>query len=198
MLTLMTVLLAQAPSPERIAVRLPPPPECRVSAGVQVCGYRCLSTASDLRCAATPQGRCEIFAGQIRCWDPPEEVRLHLPANAPAAACIAKYGRHACGWQCASGAETVACAQSPWGKCSTAFGRVACWDPPDALIHQGGEDLGSATCASTNDRVACGWDCKTSFGQVACAQTPVGRCIAHDGRVTCVDPPLPPVNHAPR
>lgn len=192
---LAVLALAQAPASAPFSV---PSPECRVMSGQQVCGYACVSTASDLRCARTPQGLCRVIDAVIICWDPPEEVRLHLTPDLPAPTCLAQFGLRACGWACVASSAQVACAQSPWGKCTTAYGRVACWDPPDALIHLGGEELATASCVSTQGAAACGWDCKTSFGKVACAQTPAGRCSAHQGRVECMDSPMPLVTHASR
>ncbi len=197
MVTVLAVL-ALGQTPAFVNAAPVPPLECRVTSGQQVCGYACAATSSDVSCAKTPQGLCRVFDATIFCWDPPEEVRLHLTADLPAPTCIAKFGRRACGWACTSSSEELGCAKSPWGKCTTAYGNVICWDPPDALIHQGGEALFSSSCVTTQGVGACGWDCKTSFGRVACAQTPAGKCSAFQGRLDCFDPPLAPITHASR
>jgi hypothetical protein len=47
-----------------------------------------------------------------------------------------------------------------------------------------------ATCVSEYGLLRCGYDCKARYGQVACAQTPLGACAAEYGQVVCADPPL--------
>ena len=36
-----------------------------------VCGYHCVATADDIRCAVTPWGMCERHFDRLACWDPP-------------------------------------------------------------------------------------------------------------------------------
>ncbi|MDB4970832.1 MAG: hypothetical protein JWN44_6521 [Myxococcales bacterium] len=40
-----------------------------------VCGYHCVSTADDIRCASTPWGMCDRHFDRLACWDPPTTVQ---------------------------------------------------------------------------------------------------------------------------
>jgi hypothetical protein len=175
-----------------------PTPECRTSGLTQACGYACRAELEQVRCAQTPEGFCQRLERQLVCWDPPEEVRLHGAATLARASCRAKYRDIACGYACATSPNRIACAQTPWGVCATRFDQVHCWDPAPALIHHlPASELAGARCLQSNQGFACGWDCKSSFRNVQCAQTPRGRCALNEGRITCFDPPLPSVTHAP-
>lgn len=48
-----------------------------------------------------------------------------------------------------------------------------------------------ATCLRAYGETACGYHCTQGYGQVRCAQTPVGNCQAGYGTVVCYDPPVP-------
>ncbi|MBX7113472.1 MAG: hypothetical protein K1X64_03990 [Myxococcaceae bacterium] len=52
-----------------------------------------------------------------------------------------------------------------------------------------------ARCISAYGAKACGYACEAAYGQVKCAQTPYGACLAANGTLTCWDPP---VRHAHR
>jgi hypothetical protein len=44
-------------------------------------------------------------------------------------------------------------------------------------------------CVSQGDKLACGYQCASSLGQIACTQTPEGLCAGNQQRVVCWDPP---------
>jgi hypothetical protein len=197
---LLLLLLAAAPAAPAPAAPPPPPAplplECRVSNGVEVCGYHCVVHPKGAQCARTPEGLCTVLDGEVLCWDPPEEVRLHLDAARGATPqCKSKYGTRACGYLCTSSPTKLDCTQSPWGACKTHFDDLLCWDPPQATIHTFANDLSGVQCVATQMGIACGWNCRTAYQQAACAQTPEGRCSVYQGKVQCVDPPLPPIAH---
>lgn len=174
-----------------------PEPECRTSGGVVACGFNCRAELDQVKCAQTPQGFCRRVEGQLVCWDPPEEVRLHAP-DVGRASCSAKYRDVVCGYACVTSPNHLACAQTPWGVCATRFDTVRCWDPAPATIHHfEPAKLRGAACLQTDGAIACGWDCKRSYEDAKCAQTPAGRCRVVDGRIACFDPPLPPITHEP-
>lgn len=169
-------------------------PECRTSGLQTACGFHCRAELDQVKCAQTPQGRCFRAEGQLVCWDPPEEVRLHATSGTPQ--CRVKYGQVVCGYSCEGSETRLACTQTPWGVCSTRFNQVSCWDPSPAVVHSfASKGLGGARCLQTNSSFACGWDCKESYREVKCAQTPQGTCAVFEGRIVCFDPPIPPINH---
>ncbi len=175
-------------------------PECRTSGMQTACGFHCRAELDEVKCAQTPQGRCERIERRLVCWDPPDEVRFHEDAGIPGApVCRAKYRDVACGYACVTSPNKLACAQTPWGVCATRHDDVHCWDPKPEVIHAfvATKQLGGAKCVQTDSGFACGWDCKRSYQDVQCAQSPVGRCSVFEGRITCFEPPLPPVTHAP-
>lgn len=172
-------------------------PSCHTSGRAVACGYQCRAELGEVRCAQTPEGICLRLEGQLACWDPPEEVRLHgLRDGSHKPLCKAKLGEVACGYACATSETKLACAQTPWGVCTTRYDEVVCWDPPAAVIHHFTDELKGATCLSTETAYACGWDCKQSRSEAQCAQTPRGKCSAQDGKLFCFDPPVPPISHA--
>ncbi|MEW5740657.1 MAG: hypothetical protein AB1938_17140 [Myxococcota bacterium] len=185
----MLVVLAQVP--------VEPKPECRTSGMNVACGFDCRAELDEVKCAQTPQGFCQRLERQLVCWDPPEEVRLHAP-RLGRPACRAKFRDLACGYACVTSPNHLACAQTPWGVCATRFDRVECWDPSPAVIHHSKpEELTGARCVQTDVKFACGWDCKRSYQDAQCAQTPKGQCRIVEGRISCFDPPLPPITHEP-
>jgi hypothetical protein len=110
--------------------------------------------------------------------------------------CVTGYGRTACGFSCVKAYGDVQCAQTPWGRCAAAYGRVVCGDP---LPPQGGFSpipgrfgrigrIPPVQCESAYGMTACGYDCKAAYGVVRCAQSPWGRCLAQGGQVICSDP----------
>ena len=44
-------------------------------------------------------------------------------------------------------------------------------------------------CRSEYGTTRCGYHCAAAYGQVGCAQTPMGACAADYGTLTCWDPP---------
>jgi hypothetical protein len=183
----------------------PPAPECHTSGQTVACGYHCVAALGVVECAKTPEGLCAQLEGKTVCWDPPEEVRLHPPKRAAAPHCEAKYRDVQCGYSCLTSPNHLSCAQTPWGVCTTRFDDVACWDPSDAVIHHRSAvlDASSGTaraphCVQSETAYACGWDCKRSRNEVACAQTPDGTCRLFDGKIACFDPPLPSISHEPQ
>lgn len=185
-----TLLLALALS------QAAPQPECRTSGLNTACGFHCRAELDQVRCSQTPEGLCENVERQLVCWDPPDELRFHA-AEVPPATCHAKYRQVACGYSCTTSPTQLACAQTPWGVCATRFDRVACWDPSPAVIHHlPRKELVGASCLQTDKTFACGWDCKRSYLDAQCAQSPRGKCVIIEGRISCFDPPLPPITHA--
>ncbi len=186
MLTLTLFVLAQTPAPE-----------CRTSGGVQACGFHCRAELGEVKCAQTPQGLCTRVESQLVCFDPPEEARIHLDSLALAkAVCKSKRRSVECGYNCVDSPNQLQCAKTPYGVCTTRFDNVTCWDPSTTVIHHLPEKaLAGAACLQTESATACGWNCKTAFGQVQCAQTPRGTCTVLNQKISCFDPPLPPIAH---
>lgn len=64
-------------------------PECHVEYNQLVCGYHCTAQNGRARCAQNPEGFCQDYEGQIRCWDPPTtesgavRAALPMPPSAP-------------------------------------------------------------------------------------------------------------------
>jgi hypothetical protein len=183
MLALLTALfLASTPTPV-------PPPDCVTAQGRTTCGYACRSTGSSARCAQTPQGLCTVLQGEVHCFDPPLAVIHHPPKQTATPMCRQSGTSVACGYRCMVVEGRVACARTPYGVCKVLNGRLTCWDPTDTAIHQYGAELPPAQCRAAGGAVACGYECQTTLDQVACTQTPAGRCTAQGGQVTCWDPP---------
>lgn len=172
-----------------------PAPSCHTSGRSVACGYHCLAELGEVKCAQTPEGLCQRAEDRLVCWDPPEEVRLHAVTRKPQ--CKLKRGLVSCGYACATSETKLACAQTPWGVCTTRYDDVVCWDPAPATIHHFLEELQGAKCLTTESAFGCGWDCRTSRSEVMCAQTPRGRCAVQDGRLFCFDPPALPISHPP-
>lgn len=87
---------------------------------------------------------------------------------------------------CLTSNGNAACARTPWGNCAATMGRIFCGDPSWETLHVLREPP-QVECATTNGKGACGYDCKTAVGQVACASSPWGRCVTSVGRITCSD-----------
>lgn len=106
----------------------------------------------------------------------------------PMPSCLTAYGETACGFGCAASAGEVRCAATPAGLCQGTARGVVCFDPPE-----GGWHLPRASCLVVGGLTACGYGCQAAGGDVKCAQSPWGLCIADFGRVECWDPPSAPV-----
>ncbi|WP_224362961.1 hypothetical protein [Hyalangium versicolor] len=59
-----------------------PRPQCLTSGTGIACGYDCKSDRSEVKCATTPRGRCEMHDNVLECFDPPalaQCVHGHTP-----------------------------------------------------------------------------------------------------------------------
>lgn len=158
-----------------------PQQQCLTASGNAACGYDCKSASGQVRCARTPLGKCVTASGQIFCNDPPNIV-LRL-GSAEQMTCVTASGVGACGYDCKTASGTAACAQTPWGRCVTVSGRVVCGDPSRRALASG--EVAQVMCLTASGNAACGYDCKSASGNVACSSLPWGRCITASGRVTC-------------
>lgn len=186
------LLFALAATPPAPVVAPPPPvPECHRSGSQTGCGFHCKVGLGIVKCSQTPEGFCTTIDEQVVCWDPPEMVRLHPPRRPVVAECRSKYREVACGYSCTTSPTKIACAATPYGACISKFDDVTCWDPSDGVIFLGAPNLPQAQCQATVTEMACGYDCRTAYQHVACAQTPGGKCQVDSGKVVCWDPPTP-------
>lgn len=170
------------PSYEALNVGLDVPRvSCLAANGTAACGYDCKSANGEVACAKTPWGRCLARQGHVTCADPklvawgvePEPIE-----------CASAYGEVACGYDCKAAYGQLACAQTQWGKCLAAAGRVTCGDP-SRMAFRGGRVPEQVQCTTAYGQTACGYDCKAAYGQLQCASAPWGRCVAAYGQVTC-------------
>lgn len=97
---------------------------------------------------------------------------------------------------CVTGYGETRCSQTPFGKCVKVGAQVVCGDPSWAAL-QSGLQLPRVSCITSYGNAACGYDCKASYGQVGCAGTPWGRCVATSDGVTCSDPKYIPYGVEP-
>lgn len=109
----------------------------------------------------------------------------------PAQKCLSEYGQTKCGYACTAGSGQVKCAASPLGACAAAYGKVVCWDPSPDVVQAHARRTGPASCLAQYGKIACGWSCAAGAGDVKCAATPLGACLADNGKVVCSDPPAP-------
>lgn len=114
-----------------------------------------------------------------------------LLAEAPKPECLPVTGGRVCGFHCeTANGLSAKCAETPFGVCTQAAGAVLCFDPPPWLAVAYGGSPPPPKCLIDGTSVACGYDCKSGGGKVACARTPAGACLMtpkHD--VVCADPP---------
>jgi hypothetical protein len=143
-----------------------------------------------VRCSQTPEGVCSVSSGIVACWDPPAVMRTVFDGRPPAGHCVTNYGQTACGYVCETNSDRAQCAQTPFGVCGNIEGRIACWDPPAAVILARRVKTPAAECLASSGKVACGYHCIAFEGTVRCAQTPEGTCRVEQGKVICWDPPL--------
>lgn len=169
-----------------------PPAECKSAYGVTECGYGCVAAYGKVKCAQTPEGRCEAAYGEITCWDPrddgpPRRERGERGGwrGAPGATCESAYGKTACGFSCVAAYGEVKCAETAMGVCKSAYGQVVCWDPPRRVVREYGGTGPKAMCEASYGKIGCGYGCVASYGQVGCASAPDGACEAAYGKVTC-------------
>lgn len=156
-----------------------PAPTCHAEYGMVACGYTCESGYGTVQCTQTPYGVCHAEYGKVVCWDPP----LHL-VGVGQPRCLAGYGDIACGYTCHAEYGEVKCTQTPQGVCDAAYGKVVCWHPP-AFVRTDARP----TCKAEYGKLACGYTCRSGYGDVQCTQTPEGICTVGNGTVTCWDPP---------
>jgi len=95
----------------------------------------------------------------------------------------------ACGFNCRLSNGEVACNNTPYGVCTTHFGKLVCWDPPESVIHEYAEATPRPWCVNASEDIACGFDCKSTRTEARCASTPRGVCKLVDQQFTCFDPP---------
>src|SRR6478609_11627788 len=133
--------------------------ECLTSSDQTACGFHCVSGEGEVRCAQTPDGVCSTASGIIACWDPPSILRRIFGDRLPRATCVTNYGQTACGYGCESNSDRVSCAQTPFGKCVASDGKVACWDPPAAVMLARRLRTPVAQCIASFGRIACGYQC---------------------------------------
>ncbi|MBU8899105.1 hypothetical protein DRW03_28195 [Corallococcus sp. H22C18031201] len=184
--TLVTVLaltLAAPPTPPD-----PAQASCRSVDGHVSCGYGCKSDGQRVRCAKTPQGRCQVLDGQAVCFDPPAYAAKAYGTALPEPECKTLDGVVACGYGCATEFGKVKCASTPAGLCKARNGDITCFDPPAAVFAVYGKEAPKAECRSNGMQSACGYNCVSAPEGVRCAKTPAGVCKAQNGTVTCFDP----------
>ena len=182
--------------PAAAAMAQPAQARCTSAYGQTVCGYECKAAYGELRCAQTPWGTCTAAFGKVVCSDGAPQL-VHCRGPLQKVECKSAFGEIACGYDCKAAFGEVKCAQTPEGTCQASFGELTCWDPqptfgrspvghhPRARVLQ---DQEKATCTSAYGQTACGYDCKAAYGEVKCAQTPRGTCVAQYGEITCFDP----------
>jgi hypothetical protein len=167
------------------------PPECISRYGKATCGFECQEAHGRVACASTPLGTCYADDSQLLCWDPSPAVRAHFGDSLPRPECTAAYGTAACGYGCVAAFGQVKCAQTPLGACIAEYGKVECFDPAQAEFVRPRGTMPKASCVYDYGAVACGYGCAAANGQLRCARSPEGACMAHPGGVACVDPPPP-------
>lgn len=114
-----------------------------------------------------------------------------LPLLPVAPSCMTQSGKTACGYHCIAAHGEVGCAQTEAGVCGATERELVCWDPPDAVRAHYGEKVPPAQCQSKQGQLACGYHCQTrETGDVRCANTPDGICVATRLGITCWDPPV--------
>lgn len=167
--------------------------ECLTSSGETACGYHCVASYGQVRCAQTPQGACSTASDVVACWDPPAVVRKvfeYQRAVPPQTNCVNTYGQTACGYDCIISDDRVQCAQTPFGACLADQGNLVCWDPPAAVVWSKGIRTPRAECVHNSGQVVCGYHCAAHHGDLRCAQTPEGTCSVRQDKLVCWDPPL--------
>ncbi|HZI10294.1 MAG TPA: hypothetical protein VE153_07840 [Myxococcus sp.] len=183
LVTVLALTLASAPPPQD-----PSAATCRSVNSQVSCGYGCKSDSDRVRCAQTPQGRCQVVDGQAVCFDPPAYVVKAYGAALPDPECKAIDGVVACGYNCATQPGRVKCAKSPAGVCRGRGGEVECFDPPAVVFAVYGQETPRPECRSNGMELTCGYGCVNAPEGVRCARTPAGVCKLSSGRITCFDP----------
>lgn len=165
-------------------------PSCVAKEGKVTCGYNCAEAGGQVACAQTPRGVCDARTGKVVCFDPPAEVYAVWGSGAPAPSCEAREGKVACGYACVAGGGSIACARTPAGACIERGGKTSCFDPPARALCAAGAGIAKPACSAEAGKLACGYGCLYSSGELRCAQTPGGKCSAQSGGPQCFDPPI--------
>src|SRR3954463_5046186 len=92
---------------------------------------------------------------------------------AAAPTCVTRGNQIACGYQCTSNLESLACAQTPEGLCASTPPKGGCGDPPPDTRQLLNADptVARPTCVTRGGAVACGFNCATTLSNAACANT---------------------------
>lgn len=118
-------------------------------------------------------------------------LSLLLPLVPAASTCITNYGKVACGYHCLAAHGEVGCARTSAGICGTTDRHLVCWDPPDSVRAHYGDNVPRPQCVTRSGEIACGYRCEgRDSGEVQCAATPDGICVATSRGITCWDPPV--------
>ncbi len=173
---------------------LPATSTCITNYGKTACGYHCLAAHGEVACAKTSAGICGATESELVCWDPPDSVRAHYGDKVPRPKCLTRAGAIACGYDCASReGDRVYCASTPDGICVATSRTTVCWDPPVYAYCADGKPLPRPKCVTIDGNAACGYGCADRNGEIACAQTPGGRCELVPNQIVCNDPEAPPM-----
>ena len=164
--------------------------ECLTSSGKTACGYHCVASEGQVRCAQTPQGACSTASGVVACWDPPPMLGKVFERGLPHPKSVTSSGQTAFGYHCVRSDDRVLCAQTPFGACRADQGSLVCWDPPAAVVLAKRRQTPRAECLRNSGKVVCGYHCLGHEGKLRCAQTPDGICSVEQGNLVCWDPPL--------
>jgi hypothetical protein len=164
--------------------------ECLTASGKTACGFHCEASDGEVRCAQTAAGVCSITSGVVACWDPPPILRRLFGERVPQPSCVTTYGQTACGYSCETNSDRALCAQTPFGECRASDGKIACWDPPAAVVAAKRDKTPHAACISSLGKIACGYHCQNYDGVLRCSETPEGTCSVEQGHLVCWDPPL--------
>jgi len=116
---------------------------------------------------------------------------LHFLSTPSTSTCITNSGKTACGYGCIAAHGEVGCAQTSAGVCGATDRDLICWDPPDSVRAHYGDKAPRPKCLTRSGVIACGYQCAArDSGDVRCASTPDGVCVATSVKVTCWDPPV--------
>ena len=123
--------LCADPPPDLWLVEGPVPPmTCEVRGTARACGYHCIATASEVRCATTPLGACARAGNNVACADPPPSIVRSLGKRTPQAQCLTSGSQVRCGYNCITASGQFFCAKTPLGRCEVVRSEPRCTDPP--------------------------------------------------------------------
>jgi hypothetical protein len=105
-------------------------PECKNVAGQTACGFNCLIAKGKVACARTPYGVCREHYGELRCWDPSDDVIHQYGSDTPRPDCLTASTTLGCGYDCQTDRSEVKCASTPGGRCEKYNTVINCFDPP--------------------------------------------------------------------